>query len=65
MYMATASGNSDMGFGLTVLFSIVALLGVVGMFVAGLTGDQFVAAVGFAVATIAASLAVSATHLFG
>ena len=63
--MATASTNSDMGFGLTVLFSIVALLGVVGMFVAGLTGDQFVAAVGVAVATIAASLAVSATHLFG
>lgn len=54
-----------MGFGLTVLLSIVALLGVVGMFIAGLTGDQFVAAVGFAVATIAASLAVSATHLFG
>ena len=63
--METASASSDKGFGLTVLFSIVALLGVVGMFVAGLTGDQLVAAVGFAVATIAASLAVSATHLFG
>ena len=63
--METASVGSDKGFGLTVLFSIVALLGVVGMFVAGLTGDQLVAAVGFAVATIAASLAVSATHLFG
>jgi hypothetical protein len=62
--METASVSSDKGFGLTVLFSIVALLGVVGMFVAGLTGDQLVAAVGFAVATIAASLAVSATHLF-
>ena len=63
--METASASSDKGFGLTVLFSVLALLGVVGMFVAGLTGDQLVAAVGFAVATIAASLAVSATHLFG
>ncbi|MDQ2053449.1 MULTISPECIES: hypothetical protein [Halobellus] len=63
--METASASSDKGIGLTVLFSIVAILGVVGMFAAGLTGDQLVAAVGFAVATIAASLAVSATHLFG
>jgi len=63
--MGTASASSDKGFGLTVLFSVVALLGVVGMFIAGLTGDQLVAAVGFAVATVAASLAVSATHLFG
>ena len=62
--MATTSTSSDKGFGLTVLFAILAFLGVVGMFVAGLTGDQLVAAVGFAVATIAASLAVSATHLF-
>ena len=63
--METASASSDKGIGLTVLFSIVAILGVVGMFAAGLTGDQLVAAVGFAVATIAATLAVSATHLFG
>ena len=62
--MATTSASSDKGFGLTVLFAILAFLGVVGMFVAGLTGDQLVAAVGFAVAVIAASLAVSATHLF-
>ena len=62
--METGSASSDKAFGLTVLFSVVALLGVVGMFIAGLTGDQLVAAVGFAVATIAASLAVSATHLF-
>jgi len=63
--MDTAAASSDTGIGLTVLFSIVALFGVVGMFVAGLTGDQFVAAIGFAAAIIAASLAVSATHLFG
>ncbi|RLM59459.1 hypothetical protein DVK02_01560 [Halobellus sp. Atlit-31R] len=63
--METASASSDKGIGLTVLFSIVAILGVVTMFAAGLTGDQIVAAVGFAAATIAASLAVSATHLFG
>ncbi|WP_336022097.1 DUF7525 family protein [Halobellus salinisoli] len=63
--MDTAAASSDTGIGLTVLFAIVALFGVVGMFVAGLTGDQFVAALGFAAAVIAASLAVSATHLFG
>ncbi|MFB6251125.1 MAG: hypothetical protein ABEI27_05475 [Halobellus sp.] len=63
--METASAASDKGFGLTVLFAIIALLGVVGMFVAGLTGDQLIAAVGFLVATVAASLSVSATHLFG
>ncbi|SDY46741.1 DUF7525 family protein [Halobellus clavatus] len=63
--METASATSDKGFGLTVLFAIVALLGVVGMFAAGLTGDQLVAAIGFLVATVAASLSVSATHLFG
>ncbi|MFB6089854.1 MAG: hypothetical protein ABEJ97_02235 [Halobellus sp.] len=63
--METASAATDKGFGLTVLFSIVALLGVAGMFAAGLTGAQLLAAVGFAVAVVAASLAVSATHLFG
>jgi len=63
--METAAVSSDKGFGLTVLFSIVAVLGVAAMFAAGLSGDQFVAAVGFAAAIIAASLAVSATHLFG
>jgi hypothetical protein len=62
--MGTAAASSDKGIGLTILLSIVALLGVVGMFIAGLTGDQVVAAVGFAVAVIAGSLAVSATHLF-
>ena len=62
--METAAVTSDMGFGLTVLFSIVALLGVVGMFAAGLIGDQLVAATGFAVAVAAGCLAVSATHLF-
>ena len=63
--METASAASDKGIGLTILFAIVALFGVVGMFAAGLTGDQLLAAVGFLVATVAASLAVSATHLFG
>jgi hypothetical protein len=62
--METAAASSDKGIGLTILLSIVALLGVVGMFVAGLTGDQLIAAVGFGVAIIAGSLAVSATHLF-
>lgn len=63
--METASATSDMGIGLTVLFSIVALLGAVGAFAAGLTGDQLVAAVGFAVAVLAGCLAVSAAHIFG
>ncbi|MGQ4555871.1 DUF7525 family protein [Halobellus sp. GM3] len=62
--METASATSDKGVGLTVLFSLVALLGVVGMFAAGLTGDQLIAATGFAVAIVAGCLAVSATHLF-
>jgi hypothetical protein len=63
--METATATSDRGFGLTVLFSIIALLGAVGMFAAGLTGDQLVAGVGFAVAVVAGCLAVSATHLYG
>ena len=62
--METAAASSDKAIGLTILLSIVALLGAVGMFVAGLTGDQLIAAVGFGVAIIAGSLAVSATHLF-
>ena len=62
--METAAASSEKGIGLTILLSIVALLGVVGMFVAGLTGDQLIAAAGFGVAIIAGSLAVSATHLF-
>jgi protein-S-isoprenylcysteine O-methyltransferase Ste14 len=62
--METAAASSDKAIGLTILLSIVALLGVVGMFIAGLTGDQLIAAVGFGVAIIAGSLAVSATHLF-
>ena len=62
--MGTTVAGSDKGVGMTILLSIVALLGVVGMFVAGLTGDQSIAAAGFAVAIIAGSLAVSATHLF-
>jgi hypothetical protein len=63
--METASASSDKGIGLTILFALVALLGVGGMFAAGLSGDQLIAAVGFAIAIIAGSLAVSATHLFG
>jgi len=63
--METASAASDKGIGLTVLFAIVALVGVAGLFAGGLAGEQLLAAVGFAVAIVAASLAVSATHLFG
>ncbi|WP_303703987.1 hypothetical protein [Haloquadratum walsbyi] len=54
----------DNGFGLTILFSLLTLVGVVGMFAAGFTGGQLVAASGFALAMIAASFAISANHLY-
>ncbi|ERG99243.1 MAG: hypothetical protein J07HQX50_00386 [Haloquadratum sp. J07HQX50] len=62
--METASNTSDKAFGLTIVLSAIATTGVGGMFIAGVTGDQVVAAGGFAVAIISASLAVSASHLY-
>jgi hypothetical protein len=62
--METATQASDTQLGLTIAFMIVAMLGVVVMGYYGATGGQLVAAVGFAVAMVAASIAVSVPHLF-
>ncbi|CCC40884.1 DUF7525 family protein [Haloquadratum walsbyi] len=62
--MGTATTVSDKRFGLTILFSLLTLIGVVGMLAAGFTGDQLLAAGGFALAVIAASFAVSANHIY-
>ncbi|ADQ67623.1 hypothetical protein GL213_10215 [Halogeometricum borinquense] len=58
--MQTESVQSDKGIGFAVLFSIITVIGAAGMIV----GDQLTAAVGFAVAIIAASLAVVAAQTF-
>jgi hypothetical protein len=62
--METATAASDTQLGLTIAFMIVAMLGVVVMGYYGATGGQLIAAVGFAVAMIAGSVAVSVPHLF-
>ncbi|MFB6092098.1 MAG: hypothetical protein ABEK02_03700 [Haloquadratum sp.] len=61
--METATASADKGFGLTVLFSVIAVMAAAGLFAAGLAGAQFTAAVAFAVAVVAGCLAVSASHL--
>ncbi|MDR9411405.1 MAG: hypothetical protein RI544_02285 [Haloquadratum sp.] len=63
--METTTAASDTQLGLTIAFMIIAMLGVVVMGYYGATGGQLIAAVGFAVAMIAGSVAVSAPHLFG
>jgi hypothetical protein len=62
--METTTAASDTQLGLTIAFMIVAMLGVVVMGYYGATGGQLIAAAGFAVAMIAASIAVSVPHLF-
>jgi hypothetical protein len=59
--METGTVQSDKGIGLAVLFSVLTIVAAVAMFAAP---GQFAKAVGFAVAMIAACLAVAATHLY-
>jgi hypothetical protein len=62
--METTTAASDTQLGLTIAFMIIAMLGVVVMGYYGASGGQITAAVGFAVAMIAGSVAVSVPHLF-
>jgi hypothetical protein len=59
--MQTKSVQSDMGIGLAVLFSVLTVVAAAGMVV---SGDQLTTAVAFAVAVVAASLAVVAAQTF-
>lgn len=59
--MATESVETDKGIGLTVIFAILAFVGAATM----LAGpEQFEKALGFALAMVAALLAVTATHAY-
>jgi hypothetical protein len=60
--METGTVESDMGIGLTMVFSVVALLGAVAMYAAP---GQEAKAWGFAVAMLAATCAVIATQVYG
>ncbi|MFB6129818.1 MAG: hypothetical protein ABEJ28_03245 [Salinigranum sp.] len=64
--METNASKSDMGLGLSVLFSLLALGGAVLLFAGGLVPalGETAAAAGFAVAVVAALLAITATHTF-
>ena len=62
--MDTATPASDTQLGLTIAFMIVAMVVVEVMGHYCATGGQLIAAVGFAVAMIAGSVAVSVPHLF-
>ncbi|MFW5974269.1 MAG: DUF7525 family protein [Natrialbaceae archaeon] len=57
-----ATIDSEMGFGLTILFSVLALAGALLMLLGA--ADNLVAATGFAVAVGAGSAAVAAAHVF-
>ncbi len=59
--METATTESDMGIGLTLVFSLLTVGGAVAMFA---SGDQFTSALGFGLAIVAASLAVVASQAF-
>ncbi|WP_244605321.1 DUF7525 family protein [Halorhabdus rudnickae] len=59
--MATAS-TAEKGFGLSILFVVVALLGALGMLLGA--EDQLIAATGFAVAIVAGSLSIAVRHVF-
>ncbi|KAB1196588.1 MULTISPECIES: hypothetical protein [Haloferax] len=59
--METETVQSDKSIGFTALFGVLTVVGG-GLMVAG--PDQLTQALGFAVAIIAASLAVSGAHLF-
>lgn len=61
--METAD-STDKGVGLPVLFSIVAVLGAVGLTVFGFTGDQLAAGGAFGVAVVAGTLAIAAYHAY-
>jgi zinc transporter ZupT len=59
--MATETGRTDKGIGLGVLFSLLAGVGALGMYLGA--PDQL-AAWGFALAVLAGSLAVVAIHVY-
>lgn len=60
--MATAN-TAEKGFGLSILFVVVALVGALGMFL--WADQQLLAATGFAVAVVAGSLAIAVRHVYG
>lgn len=62
--MATADGT-DMQVGFVMALGVLGLVGALVMYVAGVAGDQLTSGWGFALAMVAAALAVAAVHLYG
>lgn len=55
---------TDKGVALPLVFGTVAVMATVGMAAFGVTGDQVAAGYSFALAMLAGSLAVAATHVY-
>ena len=62
--METEAAGTDMGIGLSVLFSLLAVGGTVAMLAGGMADARLTAAAGFALAMVAAVLAVAVTHFY-
>lgn len=62
--METAS-STDESVGFPLLLGAISVLGAVGLAVFGFTGDQVAAGWSFALAMLAACLAVAAQHVYG
>lgn len=60
--MTEATAQTDVGFGLTVVFAFLSVLGAVVAYAGH--ADQLVAGAGFGVAVLAGGLAITATHLY-
>jgi hypothetical protein len=61
--METAA-MTDKGVALPLVFGTIAVMAAVGMAAFGFTGDQVAAGYSFAMAMLAGSLAVAATHVY-
>jgi hypothetical protein len=61
--MVETASQSDLGFGLSIVFGLLAILAAATMYIAH--ADQLVAGGAFAFAMIAGSLAIAAVHLYG
>ena len=59
------TGTSDKSIGLSVLFGALGVAAALGMFLTAISHDQLGSGIAFAVAMIAASVAIGAVHIYG
>jgi hypothetical protein len=59
-----STASNDMGVGLSMVFSVIAMLAAVGLAAFGITGDQVASGWSFAIAVLAGTLAVAAYHVY-